>query len=1339
MAIIRRTHQELVFAVFPPAGHFSNEWRRIYLDSLVLGWLLYFTALIVLTAIYVGIRKNSQRRLLDKDAPKNLQLDAHSRRLSQVPIGESESATFAPEGSFQSGYQAWILGSLLRLLWKIVPVVTQVQLLLLTLENYFGLGWDYSASKFLFVFGISHTSMFLLVKYLANFDTFFMCPCSLQHAEYIAVQYTTKSGMLQTAYLLGVSYLGGTKKSGRYFQFTCVRYLEDTLSSCRFRPVGQLEMSGARAHKTLSNGGLSEQQAAELLMKEGPNQISVKVDSVFESLMMEFSQISYVFQTASIWNYMFWSSWNIASFWLVLVYGCGAWKCLRIIRKNQKQIASMAEAGSDRPQIVLRGGKWVHITAKDLALGDIVQISHGTVPADIALLSGSVIVNESMLTGEPMPLQKLALDSSSQEMYNDKTDGKKHSLYAGTQLLQSVADREAKDVPECEYAIGVVMKIGARTAKGQLIRMVLFPAEVRFKMTEQMPYVYAILSCWAFLNWVAILTASELSAVTSIFVGISSLTQAMNPMMAVSFLLGQSCSAARLQEDSITCLNVGRLPIAGKIATMVFDKTGTITHGGMSLSAVIPVEGSKFSEEVGSARLNEGLAESNLLKALASCHTLTTMKDGTFVGNQVEIVTMQALGWKLSEPGEARRIKSPSGEEIEVLRQLEFDHHRMTSGAVVRTDGRIWVFIKGAYDKISQISMPESLPTDYATVCDRYAAQCFYVLAMSFKELPADADIVSMSRDSLEEELRGCGLILFKNEMKEDSPAVIEELKSGNINCVICTGDNTTTGVSIGRQCGIFSKGARILIGDLAADGQAIDWHEDGNPDKVIQQLPEDAPGQIELALTQSSFRWLSDNQELMSEILPMVKVYGRMKPHDKVSVISLWQNRGPDGTVTGMTGDGGNDCGALRTSHAGIALSESEASMVSPFSTSKGLQDKGYISLEAVLTLVKEGRACLATNMATYQFFMVYNLCLTSSKLLLVIWLDFLYSEWQFVFTDITLAMFMVSCMVRSRPAEKLAPQSPSSSLLGTNALVAISTTVGIYWFTAGCTLVLLLYGPGKSFLELASNTMLEIQGKDWTKKADNHVTACLFLLTATVCSSAGFMFTYGHVHREPIWKNWRMCFFYLNVLIFITLMLWTKPNAISCIFRLNCDNVESHLMNVPFISRAVWGIKLSAGNVGGCFTGPQLVNCKSPTGLCWMALPGEEGNGTLSWDSDTLREEAPFYTLQEKNDYCKQHPYKRLQTDKVNERTDSNSTLGHKWCYSYSSEPDTCQPVPSRDLGPLVQGCVGPNNCFNDDFKLAMSGTLVLCILAMKSAYKFGVLGLGSSLYLPTRRREG
>ena len=68
----------------------------------------------------------------------------------------------------------------------------------------------------------------------------------------------------------------------------------------------------------------------------------------------------------------------------------------------------------------------------------------------------------------------------------------------------------------------------------------------------------------------------------------------------------------------------------------------------------------------------------------------------------------------------------------EVLRQLEFDHHRMTSGAVVRCGQtqRIYAFFKGAYDKMAQIAEPSSVPRDYKELCEQYAQQCFYLLAM---------------------------------------------------------------------------------------------------------------------------------------------------------------------------------------------------------------------------------------------------------------------------------------------------------------------------------------------------------------------------------------------------------------------------------------------------------------------------------------------------------------------------------------------------------------------------------------------------------------------------------
>ena len=50
-----------------------------------------------------------------------------------------------------------------------------------------------------------------------------------------------------------------------------------------------------------------------------------------------------------------------------------------------------------------------------------------------------------------------------------------------------------------------------------------------------------------------------------------------------------------------------------------------------------------------------------------------------------------------------------------------------------------------------------------------------------------------------------------------------------------------------------------------------------------------------------------------------------------QADVVGMYQRAG---IVMGMCGDGGNDCGALRAAHAGLALSDAEASLVPPFTS---------------------------------------------------------------------------------------------------------------------------------------------------------------------------------------------------------------------------------------------------------------------------------------------------------------------------------------------------------------------------------------------------------------------
>lgn len=68
------------------------------------------------------------------------------------------------------------------------------------------------------------------------------------------------------------------------------------------------------------------------------------------------------------------------------------------------------------------------------------------------------------------------------------------------------------------------------------------------------------------------------------------------------------------------------------------------------------------------------------------------------------------------------------------------------------------------------------------------------------------------------------------------------------------------------------------------------------------------------------------------------------------------------------MCGDGANDCGALKAAHAGIALSDSEASVASPFTSKEA-------SISCVPELIRQGRCALVTSFGIFKYMAAYSL----------------------------------------------------------------------------------------------------------------------------------------------------------------------------------------------------------------------------------------------------------------------------------------------------------------------------------------------------------------------------
>ena len=117
-----------------------------------------------------------------------------------------------------------------------------------------------------------------------------------------------------------------------------------------------------------------------------------------------------------------------------------------------------------------RDGIWTKLESQNIVPGDVILVPPGGtfIPADCVILTGSAIVNEGMLTGESIPVQKSPIKTSDAPYHPESF--KMSTLFAGTEVLQTRSKNG-----ECT---ALVARTGYETAKGQLVQSILFPKDV---------------------------------------------------------------------------------------------------------------------------------------------------------------------------------------------------------------------------------------------------------------------------------------------------------------------------------------------------------------------------------------------------------------------------------------------------------------------------------------------------------------------------------------------------------------------------------------------------------------------------------------------------------------------------------------------------------------------------------------------------------------------------------------------------------------------------------------------------------------------------------------------
>ncbi|XP_029803896.1 cation-transporting ATPase 13A2 isoform X5 [Suricata suricatta] len=779
----------------------------------------------------------------------------------------------------------------------------------------------------------------------------------------------------------------------RYYLFRGQRYvwIESQQAFCQ---VSLLDRGRSCKDVHRSCSGLSLQDQAVRKTIYGPNVISVPVKSYPQLLVDEALNPYYGFQAFSVG---LWLADRYYSYALCILFISTASICLSLYktRKQSQTLRDMVQL-SARVCVCRPGGEEEWVDSSELVPGDCLVLPQegGLVPCDAALVAGECMVNESSLTGESVPVLKTALPEGPEPYCSDTH--RRHTLFCGTLVLQARAFVGP-------HVLAVVTRTGFCTAKGGLVSSILHPRPINFKFYKHSMKFVAALSVLALLGTVYsifILHRNRVPLNEIVIRALDLVTVVVPPALPAAMTVCTLYAQSRLRSQGIFCIHPLRINLGGKLQLVCFDKV-----------------------------LEEGPAADSAFRA----QVLAVMKP------------------PLQEP-QLQGPEEPLG-PVSILRRFPFSSALQRMDVVVAWPGAAQpeAYVKGSPELVASLCSPETVPTDFAQMLQSYTAAGYRVVALASKPLPIAPTleaIQQLTRDAVEQDLSLLGLLVMKNLLKPQTTPVIQALRRTRIRTVMVTGDNLQTAVTVAQGCGMVGPRERLVIvhatppergrpASLELLPQESSTAANGakDPDQAASYSVEPDPRSSHLALSGSTFGVLMKHfPKLLPKVLVQGTVFARMAPEQKTELVCELQKLQ---YCVGMCGDGANDCGALKAADVGISLSQAEASVVSPFTSSMA-------SIECVPMVIREGRCSLDTSFSVFKYMALYSLTQFISVLILYT-LNTNLGDVQFLVIDLVITTTVAVLMSRTGPAPVLGQVRPPGALLSVPVLGSLLLQVAL------------------------------------------------------------------------------------------------------------------------------------------------------------------------------------------------------------------------------------------------------------------------------------------------------
>ncbi|KAF5380526.1 hypothetical protein D9615_004513 [Tricholomella constricta] len=985
--------------------------------------------------------------------------------------------------------------------------------------------------------------------------------------------------------------------------------------------------------------GLDESIRKQRLLLFGNNEIEIEGKSTISLLVDEVVHPFYVFQIASV---VLWTldDYYYYAFCIALISITTIIVTLLETKKTIKRMRELSRFSCKTDVFI--DGLWVECDSSKLVPGDVVNLSNSDfslLPADLFLLSGDAIVNESMLTGESVPISKIPMKEEDLARWQDsKDENSRCMLYCGTRVvrIRGIVTPDGSSRP----SLALVARTGFNTTKGALVRSMLFPRPIGFKFYRDSVRFIGVLAgiaglgfCFSAVQFVRIGIPWHIIVVRALDL----ITIVVPPALPATLSIGTSFAISRLRKLGIFCISPSRVNVAGKINVCCFDKTGTLTEDGLDILGVRGLERhmQRFGELLEDVHdLPLGTGKATFLYALATCHSLK-MVDGEVIGDPLDVKMFGFTGWTLEEgkigtgvvkskraaaeqtalvqtvvrpPGSAQfkledalkgSAKRAHFLELGVIRTFEFVSSLRRMSVIVKRlkSTSMEVYVKGAPEVMVDICDRDSFPQDYEDLLSYYTKRGYRVIAIAGKSIEGLSWLKAqrMKREQAESGLQFLGLVIFENRLKPGTTPAIQALRSAHLACRMITGDNPLTAVSVARECSLINEAAHVFSPAFTRGNTDIpasklewsctddfSWKLDSYSLKPLTPPPHHTVEADEinyqdysLVITGDAFRWMINHAplETLQRMLVKTQIFARMSPDEKNEVVERLQSLGY--TVL-MCGDGANDCAALKAADVGISLSEAEASVAAPFTTSTP-------DIGCVLEVIKQGRAALVTSFSCFKYMALYSLIQFTSVTLLYSFASSL-GDFQFLYIDLFIIIPVAVTMGRTLPYPRIYPKPPTASLVSKKVLASI---IGQLLITSAAQIWAYLWVRRQKWYTPPPSGTPEHGNNLHSKNYENSV---LFMVSCFQYILVAGVFSIGPPYRKSMWTNaWLM----LSVGVLSTLnllVLLSPPQFIGDLLNLMPLVLSARLvlllavvMNVvASMAFEEWGARRIAGLIG-------------------------------------------------------------------------------------------------------------------------------------------------------------